>query len=127
MFRSMFEGFAAMIGWRVGEAVLDGAKREIRRGARERASSARDAYERDLAAAARELPGGTPASAVVVVSSAQIEPHVSRYTCLACDSTMDIAQHRATTEDGLAVRALDLVCRECGGPRTAYYRIEKAS
>ena len=81
------------------EAVLDGAKREIRRGARQRASSARDAYERDLEAAAREPPGGTPASAVVVVSSAQIEPHVSRYTCLACDSKMDVAQHRATTED----------------------------
>jgi hypothetical protein len=127
MFRAVFEGFAAMIGWRVGEVVLDGAKREIRRGARQRRSSAREAYETQLAAAARELPGGTPASAVIVASSAQIEPHVSRYTCLACDSAMAVEQHRATTEDGLAVRALDLVCRECGGPRTAYYRIEKPS
>jgi hypothetical protein len=127
MFRSFLDGLAAMVGWRVGEAVIDGARREVARGARHRNASAKAAYETELAAAAAELPGGTAATAVVVVSSSQIEPQLGRFTCLACDAPMDLEQHRATTEDGIAVRALDLACRQCGGPRTAYFRIERSS
>jgi hypothetical protein len=125
VFRSFLDGLAAVVGWKVGEAVIDEARREVGRGARRRAASARDRYETVLTDAAKELPGGTAASAIVVVSSSQIDPHVGRYTCLACDARMDLAQHRATTEDGIAVRALDLVCRDCHGPRTVYFRIER--
>ena len=127
MFRSFLDGLAAMVGWRVGEAVVDGARREVGRGLRKRSASAKAAYEAQLVEAARELPGGTAATALVVVSSSQIEPQLGRFTCLACDAPMDLVQHRATTEDGIAVRALDLACRSCGGPRTAYFRIERAS
>ena len=125
MFRAFLSGLASMVGWRVGEAVIDGARREVGRSVRNRNASARAAYETELVEAARQLPAGTPAAAVIVRSSAQIEPQLGRFTCLACDAPMDLVQHRATTEDGIAVRALDLACRSCGGPRTAYFRIER--
>jgi hypothetical protein len=127
MFRSFLDGLAAMVGWRVGEAVIDGARREIGRGVRHRNASAKAAYETELAEAAAQLPAGTAATALVVVSSSQIEPQLGQFTCLACDARLDLVQHRATTEDGIPVRALDLSCRQCGGPRTAYFRIERPS
>ena len=105
-------------------AVLSAAQDHFHR---HRNASARAAYEAELAAAAVQLPGGTAATALVVASSSQIEPQVGRFTCLACDARMDLVQHRAPTEDGIAVRALDLACRQCGGPRTAYFHIERPS
>lgn len=127
MFRAFLDGLASMVGWRVGEAVLDGARREVGRGVRRRAASAKAAYEMELVESARQLPAGTPATAVVVVSSSQIEPRVGDFTCLACDTSLDLVQHRAVTEDGIAVRAIDLSCRSCRGPRTAYFRIERSN
>lgn len=127
MFRAFLDGIARVVGWRVGEAMLDGARREMGRGSRHRAASAKAAYEVELLEGARQLPGGTPETAFVVVSSSQIEPHASGITCLACDAPMDLVQHRATTENGIAVRALDLSCRDCGGPRTTYFRIDRPS
>ena len=110
-----------------GTNVKAAARREIGRDAWRRAGEARSAYEAELTQAARELPGGTAATAVVVVSSSQIEPQASGFSGLACDAPMKLLQHRATTEDGVAVRVLDLECRACGGPRTAYFRIDRPS
>src|SRR5688572_377905 len=105
MFRSFLDGLAAMVGFRVGEAVVQEARREIGRSVRQRNARGRAAFLEELAAAARELPGGTPGSAFVVVSSAQIEPQASRIECLACDDgRLDLAQHRAETVDGVPVR-----------------------
>jgi hypothetical protein len=128
MFRSFLGGLAAMVGFRVGEAVVAEARREIGRSVRQRNAQTKAAFLEELAAAARQLPGGTPGSAFVVTSSAQIEPQASRVDCLACDDgRLAIEQHRAENVDGVAVRAIDLACRACGSPRTAYFRIERAS
>jgi len=34
---------------------------------------------------------------------------------------------RSGDDSEVRAKLADLVCRECGGPRTAYYRIDKAS
>jgi hypothetical protein len=128
MFRSFLDGLAAMVGFRVGEAVVQGARREIGRSVRQRNAQSRAAFLEELAAAARQLPGGTADSAFVVASSAQIEPQASRIECLACDDgRLTLEQHRAETIHGMPVRAIDLTCRVCASPRTAYFRIERAS
>ena len=129
MLRAFFDGIAALVGWRVGEAVIRGAKREVNRTVRARDAQAKAAFLEELAACARQLPLGTPPSALVVVSSSQIEPHARKLECLACDDDgpMNIEQHRAETIDGISVRAIDLECRACGSPRTAYFRIERGN
>jgi hypothetical protein len=128
MFRSFLDGIAAMVGWRVGEAVVQEARRGIGRSVRRRNASSRAAFLEELSAAARQLPGGTPGSAFVVASSSQVEPQATRLECLACDDgRLQIEHHRAETVEGTAVRAIDLACRACGSPRTAYYRIERPS
>ena len=117
-----------MVGWRVGEAAIRGVQREVGRATLQRNAQARDAFLEELAAAARQLLGGTPSSAFVVAASSQIDVQALRTECLACDDgRMEIAQHRAETVDDVAVRAIDLRCRACGCPRTAYFRIERAN
>jgi hypothetical protein len=128
MLRAFLDGLAAMVGWRVGEAVVDEARREIGRSARRRNADAKAAFLEELAARARELPGGTASSAILVVSSSQIEPHASGLECVACGAErMTLEHHRAETIDGVAVRALDLSCRACGSPRVVYFRLHRAS
>jgi hypothetical protein len=127
MFRAFLDGIATMVGWRVGEAVVRGAKREIGRSARARSASAKASFEEQLAECARELPGGTAGTALVVTSSAQIEPRASALSCLVCDDgAMNVASHRAATVDGHAVRIIDLECRACGSPRVVHFRIDRA-
>ena len=117
-----------MVGWRVGEAVIREARRGVGRAASTRHAKAKAAFLEELAACTRELPGGTPESAIVVVSSAQIEPHATSMSCLACeDGRLSVALHRAETLEGVAVRTLDLRCRACNSPRTAYFRIEPSN
>jgi hypothetical protein len=128
MFKAFLDGVAAMVGWRVGEAVIRGAQREVGRAARTRNARAKAEFLEELAAAARELPGGTPQSAIVVVSSAQIEPHAAGMSCLVCeDGGLRVEQHRAETLEGIAVRTLDLSCGACDSPRTAYFRIDRSN
>jgi hypothetical protein len=125
MMRSFFNGLAAFLGWRVGEAVVREAGREIRRFGRARTASAQTAFEEALAEHARACPGGTPETAFVVVSSSQIDPHAEGLDCVVCDGTMLVVQHRAATFEGVSVRVLDLACRRCGSPRVVYFRIER--
>ena len=127
MFRAFLDGIAGMVGWRVGEAVVRGAKREIGRSARARSASAEAAFDAELAECARALPGGTPATALVVMSSSQIEPQATAMTCVVCDETMNLANHRAATIEGHAVRVIDLECRACGSPRTVHFRIDRSA
>src|SRR4051812_381260 len=122
MFRAFLDGIASLVGWRVGEAVVRGAKREIGRAARSRSASAKASFEEELAECARELPGGTAATALVVMSSSQIEPRATALECLVCDDgRMDAANHRAATVDGHAVRIIDLECRACGNSRIVHF------
>jgi hypothetical protein len=127
MMRSFFDGLAAFLGWRVGDAVVREAGREIRRFGQTRAASAQAAFDQALAERAVAYPGGTAQSAIVVISSSQIDPHAERLECIVCDGTMSIVQHRAATLHGIAVRVLDLACRRCRSPRIAYFRIERPS
>src|SRR5688500_18277583 len=98
MFRAFLDGLAALVGWRVGEAVLDGARREMGRASRQRSNQTKAVFLEELAARGRELPGGTPQTAILVVSSSQIEPHASGMACIACGAErLSLEHHRAET------------------------------
>jgi hypothetical protein len=128
MFRAFLDGLAAMVGWRVGETLVKEARREMGRAARDRQGKAKAAFLEELAARARELPGGTPTDAILVVSSSQIEPHAAGLECVACGAErMTLEQHRAETIDGISVRAIDLACRACGSPRVVYFRLNRVN
>lgn len=74
-----------------------------------------------LAAQARALPGGTPTTAIVVVSTSQIEPHASGLSCtrLRGVERMALEQRCADTIDDVAVRVID--------PRAAHTRARERS
>jgi len=128
MIWSFFEGFAAFVGFRVGKAVVREAERHVGRATRAKNAAAKSAFLDELEACTRKLPGGTPATAIVVEASSVIEPHALKLACLACDDgRMAVDQHRAETVDALAVRIVDLECRSCGSPRRAFFRIERPS
>lgn len=128
MIKAFFDGLAAVVGFRVGGAVLREAERQVGRARRERNATAKAAFLDELEACTRELPGGTPATAIVVEASSVIEPCALKLECLACDEgRMAVAQHRAETVEGVSVRVVDLECRSCGSPRRAYFRIDRAS
>jgi hypothetical protein len=127
MLRAFLGGLGTMLGWRVGEAVVSEARREFGRAGRLHAAKAQAAFDKEIEACARELPGGTPATAIVVVSSSQIEPHARSLSCIVCDQFVHVEQHRASTIDGLAVRVLDLTCRSCGTGRVVHFRIQRPS
>ena len=128
MLWAFFEGFAAFVGFRVGKAVVREAERQVGRANRAKNAAAKSAFLEQLEACTRELPGGTPATALVVAASSVVEPAALKLECLACDEgRMAVEQHRADTVDDIAVRIVDLECRSCGSPRRAYFRIERPS
>lgn len=89
----------------------------------ERRARERDARElvREREKLAKLVAGGAPEHPIVVTSAAVIEGRVTAsIPCVQCEGEYRIAEHRSA---GPGLRALDVVCRQCGVPRTLWFRI----
>lgn len=80
---------------------------------------------RSLEAARERLaevrPGGSPATAMPVVSAAVIEPRATlSMPCPHCGGQHRVLEH---TRPVPQLRRLDVECRHCGTPRALWFRI----
>ena len=96
-----------------------GRKRPERTERRARERAARDVV-RDREKLAELLPGGAADHPIEVPTAAVIEGRVRAMPCPQCAGELDIKDHRST---GPGMRALDVKCRQCGVPRTLWFRI----
>jgi hypothetical protein len=94
-------------------------KRPERTARRARERAARDLV-RDREKLARLVAGGAAAHPIEVTSAAVIEGRVAAMPCPQCDGQYRIVEHRS---EGPGLRALDVACRQCGTPRTLWFRI----
>ncbi len=71
---------------------------------------------------ATSLPGGSPATPVVVPSSAVIEPRATAaMPCPHCAGQYRVLEH---TRPVPSLRRVEVECRHCATPRTLWFRIE---
>jgi len=80
-----------------------------------------------LAGARRKLlvleRGGAPERPLEVDSAAVVEPRAESFRCPDCDGPLRCEEQTVSQRDGHLVRAVDLVCRDCGSPLTLYFRV----
>jgi len=88
----------------------------------ERRARERDARQtvRDREKLASLLPGGAADHPIEVTSAAVIEGRVRAMPCAQCEGEYDVKDHRS---EGPGLRAVDVKCRQCGVPRTLWFRI----
>lgn len=94
-----------------------------------RRRGARDA-ERLLGARERLFalePGGTPENAIEVQSPSVIEVHATRHECPRCAGRLLVLEQAAVTREGQRLREARLVCRDCGVPRSMWFRLVSPS
>ena len=89
--------------------------------------TARRAQERDARKLVRDReklaalsPGGARERPIEVASAAVIEVRASSLACPQCEGRYRILDHRSA---GGGVRCLDVICRQCGAPRTLWFKI----
>lgn len=70
-------------------------------------------------------PGGTPGRPIEVGSASVVETHALSMPCPRCDGTHDLAEHVAITVDGVRLREVRLVCRQCGSRRSVFFRLRE--
>jgi predicted Zn finger-like uncharacterized protein len=73
---------------------------------------------RDREHLARLVAGGAREHPIAVPSAAVIEGRAG--ACPQCGAEYRVVEHRS---EGQGVRALDVACRQCGTPRTLWFRI----
>lgn len=69
-------------------------------------------------------PGGSPANAIGVESSAVIETKAQNTPCLRCNEPLSVDTHDAVVLAGRRLRQVGLRCKRCGFELTQWYRIE---
>jgi hypothetical protein len=67
--------------------------------------------------------GGAREHPIEVASAAVVEVRTAAMACPQCGGEYRIAEHRSAG-DGL--RCVDVVCRQCGVPRTLWFRLVSA-
>lgn len=89
--------------------------------------TARRAEERDARKLVRDReklaalsPGGARERPIEVASAAVIEGRTGSLPCPQCAGQYRILDHRSA---GPGVRCVDVTCRQCGAPRTLWFRI----
>jgi hypothetical protein len=92
----------------------------------QRRAAERDAVDRarKRVQMAKEQPGGHPGRPIAVASAAVIEARARAVPCAVCQAALDLDAHEATTHDGLSLRRVRLVCKECHTPRELWFHIE---
>ncbi len=88
----------------------------------ERRARERDARKlvRDREKLAGLVAGGAREHPIEVPSAAVIEGRASALPCVQCAGEYRIVEHRS---EGAGLRAVDVACRQCGVPRTLWFRI----
>jgi uncharacterized protein YbaR (Trm112 family) len=89
--------------------------------------TARRAEERDARKRVRDReklaalsPGGARAHPIEVASAAVIDGRAGALPCPQCGGQYRIRDHRSA---GPGLREVDVTCRQCGTPRTLWFRI----
>jgi len=87
-----------------------------------RRAQERDARKRvrDREKLARLSPGGARERPIEVASAAVIEGRARSLACPQCEGSYQLREHRSA---GPGVRCVDVICRQCGAPRTLWFRI----
>lgn len=65
-------------------------------------------------------PGGSPERPIEVSSSSVIEVRVRNSPCAQCEGAYQIREHAAVSA---GLRRVDVLCRQCGAPRSLWFRI----
>jgi len=68
-------------------------------------------------------PGGSPERPLEVSSASVIEVRVANLLCAQCEGPYQIREHAAVSA---GLRRIDVVCRQCGAPRSLWLRIVTA-
>jgi hypothetical protein len=89
--------------------------------------TARRVQERDARKRVRDReklaalsPGGARERPIEVGSAAVIEGRAGALPCPQCGGLYRLREHRSA---GAGVRCVDVTCRQCGAPRTLWFRI----
>ena len=64
--------------------------------------------------------GGAPEHPIQVGSAAVVEVRIGALPCPQCAGAYRLVEHRSA---GPGLRAVDVVCRTCGVPRTLWFRL----
>ena len=67
--------------------------------------------------------GGSSDRPVLVVSAAVVEAHAESVPCPRCEGKHEMVEHIAVTVRGARLREVRLRCRQCGTPRSLWFRI----
>ncbi len=67
--------------------------------------------------------GGTEERPLAVESASLVEPRALRERCLACDSAVDLVDHRAVHVRGTLVREVVVKCKRCARRRALWIRV----
>ncbi|MFT3922925.1 MAG: hypothetical protein QM778_10355 [Myxococcales bacterium] len=67
--------------------------------------------------------GGSPERPIEVDSAAVVEPRAESFRCPDCDGPLRAEEHTAGRRESQLVRAVHLICRDCGSPLTLYFRV----
>lgn len=93
-----------------------------------RSRTARRELERELKKRVRDKerlfllePGGSQERPLEVTSTAVIEVRVEAMPCVQCDAPQYRIREHVSVAAGL--RRLDVICRNCGAPRSLWFRI----
>ena len=75
---------------------------------------------RDREKLAKLLPGGAADHPISVGSASVVELRARALPCPQCDGELHVVEHRS---EGSGIRAVDVRCRQCGVPRTLWFRL----
>jgi|SRR5580704_2768135 hypothetical protein len=76
---------------------------------------------RDRERLAKLSPGGSAEHPIHVDSAAVVEVRTEALPCPQCAGSYRLVEHRSA---GVGLRAVDVVCRTCGAPRTLWFRLD---
>ncbi len=75
---------------------------------------------RDREKLAALVPGGSRERPIEVASASVVEVRIGSLACPQCAGEYRVAEHRSA---GGGLRDVDVVCRQCGVPRTLWFRL----
>ncbi len=82
---------------------------------------------RDLERAARLEAGGAPDHPLVIDSPVLVDIRAVAEPCPLCGGLLRLDAHTAEVVDGVRLRVASVVCTQCGGRRSVYFRLAEPS
>jgi hypothetical protein len=70
--------------------------------------------------------GGSAERPFPISSAAVVEGHAESVPCPRCEGRQQVTEHVAVTVAGVRLREARLTCRQCGTPRSFWFRISDA-